>query len=75
MDALSLCATCAGSGFLVDKVPLFPFLLGLSAGTVLAAACPGSVDAVLRIYRRVQGGTSSISREEEPAGDESKKAF
>ncbi len=43
MDAVTVCATCAGSGFLLDKMPLFPFLAGLAAGVTFVISTPGLV--------------------------------
>ena len=52
--ATSLCGICAGSGFLVDKIPLFPFLVGLVAGCTLVSSCPSVIETSTDVYLRLK---------------------
>ena len=40
MDAPSVCAVCGSVGFLLDKVPLFPFALGVALGVLVGDLLP-----------------------------------
>jgi hypothetical protein len=47
MDALSVCGACGATGFLLDKISIFPFVLGGLTGVLLAASAPDVLAALM----------------------------
>ena len=53
MDACpTACAACAVAGFIVDKVPLFPLLVGVAMGLVLGEVLPALAETTRVLVER-----------------------